>query len=199
MSDSLNPGQSTSNRGNRRTSSAARAAEALKLRLSGLSYDDIAAQLGYRDKSGAWRAVESELTKVKRERASQVVTLDLARLDQLLTAVWNEAIGGNLAAFDRVLKVLERRARYFDLDGRADATADQLRASEELTFVKALVQIAELRDTAQNRLALAALMEAHRVARGLPLTSIPWDDVALRLDSFDDERNADEYPDLDRG
>lgn len=191
MSDSVNPGQSTASPRTRRSDAAARAVQALDLRLSGMDYGEIAARLGYKDKSGAWRAVQGELRKARQDRADEVIALDLARTDRLLHAMWGKAIAGDTAAFDRVVKVLERRARYFGLDGRADATSDQLRAAEELAFAKLLVQVAELRNTTKDRLALASIAGAGLASE--VSESSPWEEVALRLEVFDDEHNAHDY------
>lgn len=156
-----------------------------------MDYGEIAARLGYRDKSGAWRAVQGELRKARQDRADEVIALDLARTDRLLHAMWGKAIAGDTAAFDRVVKVLERRARYFGLDGRADATSDQLRAAEELAFAKLLVQVAELRNTTKDRLALASIAGAGLASE--VSESSPWEEAALRLEVFDDEHNAHDY------
>ena len=185
MSQALNPGQSTRKAKTRRTDAAARAAKALELRLSGLDYAEIAVRLGYREKSGAWRAVEGELRKVRHERASQVVALDLSRLDMLLNTVWDRALGGDLAAFDRVMKVLERRARYFDLDGHAGSTPDQFQAVQELAFADALARLSSLKDEIAGRLTIAAINEMSDMARGLPQRAIPWEDATVRLNAFE--------------
>ena len=189
MSVPINPGKSTSRGRTRRTDAAARGAKALELRLSGMGYDEIATRLGYKDKSGAWRAIQHELAKAKRERAGEVVALDLMRLDALLNAVWNEALAGNLAAFDRVLKVLERRAKYFDLDGQGDSTTDQIRAAQELGYAAALVRLAEIKDTVQAKIASAVLTRITLAVGDSSLAETAWDDVSERLSTFEDGDN----------
>lgn len=186
MSQPGNPGKSTGKAKTRRTDAAGRSAKALELRLSGLDYAEIAVRLGYRDKSGAWRAVEGELSKVRHEHASQVLALDLSRLDALLHTVWDKAIQGDLPALDRALKVLERRARYFDLDGKAGSTADQLRAVQELAFADALAQLAHVKDEIAGRLTIAAINELSDMAHGMPQREIPWEDATIRLEAFND-------------
>jgi hypothetical protein len=130
-----NPGQSTSRRaagqGTRRTDAAARAVEALGMRLAGSTYEQIADTLGYADKSGAWRAVEGELKELRQERARDVLDLELARLDALLAGSWAKALDGDHRAVANVLRIQERRAKYLDLDRPVDATEGM--TSEERT------------------------------------------------------------------
>jgi hypothetical protein len=42
--------------------------------------------------------------------------LEAGRLDQLQLAIWKSALAGHLGAIDRVLRIMERRARLFGLD-----------------------------------------------------------------------------------
>lgn len=120
----------------RRLAAADRQRLALQLRKGGLDYRRIADQLGYDGPSGAFKAVTSALQKTLKEPAEDVRTLELARLDDLLTGLWPEVlprrdpatgdtIPANLAAIDRVVRVMERRAKLLGLDAplRIDVTA----------------------------------------------------------------------------
>jgi len=113
------PGESTGvvKRHTRRTDATARGIEAMQLRLGGLDYQTIADRLGFADKSGAYRAVTRALAEVKRETARESVRLELARLDALLAAVWPLAMMGDLRAMDRVVKIMEWRAKYLGFFG----------------------------------------------------------------------------------
>ena len=51
-----------------------------------------------------------------REDAEDILQLQLQRLDDLMFALWDRAITGDLKAIDRVLKVMERRAKIIGLD-----------------------------------------------------------------------------------
>jgi len=101
--------------------------QALELRRAGVGFDQIAQQLGYEDRSGAYRAVVAGLKKTLQEPADELRELELSRLDQLLLAVWTAA--ANLPkkpneparmpqhlAIDRVLRIMERRAALLGLD-----------------------------------------------------------------------------------
>lgn len=62
----------------------ARVTEAVRLRRLGYEYADIAAKVGYADRSGAWRAVDRAMSRDVKETTSQVRQLELERLDMLL-------------------------------------------------------------------------------------------------------------------
>ncbi len=93
--------------------------KALSLRKAGLGYQAIADALGYKDASGAWRAVKAALKKTLQEPADELRTLELARLDDMLKAIASHVAAGNLTAIDRALKIQERRARLLGLDAPA--------------------------------------------------------------------------------
>lgn len=67
----------------RTTTTAERDAQAASLRNTGLSYKQIAEQLGYADKGNAWRAVQRALTAIVREPAEQLRATEASRLDDL--------------------------------------------------------------------------------------------------------------------
>ena len=58
-----------------------------------------------------------EINAETREVAIDAQAIDLQRLDRLLQAAYPLAITGNLQAIDRVLKILERRARLLGTEG----------------------------------------------------------------------------------
>lgn len=90
--------------------------KALELRKAGVSYESIASVLGYKSASGAHRAVGAALKKTLQEPADDLRNLELERLDKLLSGLWSRASGGNEYAVDRILKIMERRARLLGLD-----------------------------------------------------------------------------------
>jgi hypothetical protein len=45
-----------------------------------------------------------------------LIVLELMRLERLHAAVWPQAIRGDVNAVDRVLRIMERRARLLGLD-----------------------------------------------------------------------------------
>ena len=110
-----------------------RAVEAVKLKTAGYSYDEIAAQLGYASRSGAFGAVKSTVDAWESESVDQMRKQENARLDRLLKAHEPFAIGGdtgdkdpdtgervtldpNAQHADIVLKTIRERARLNGLD-----------------------------------------------------------------------------------
>lgn len=95
---------------------AERRAEALKLRLAGATYEQIAKRLDYSHRGKAHDDVMAALRAVTAEPAKELLTLELQRLDAMLIGLWRQAAQGQPAAVDRVLKIMERRAKYLGLD-----------------------------------------------------------------------------------
>ena len=97
----------------------AKSIEALELRKKGKSYRQIAAEVGYANAGGAYKAVRRELDLIAKqcsEEARQVRDLELQRLDDLYVTA-NEAVeGGSETAIDRCLRIMERRAKLLGLD-----------------------------------------------------------------------------------
>jgi len=90
--------------------------QALELRKAGVSYSDIAKNLGYKSASGAFAAVRSALKKTLREPADELRTLELERLDALWFTYYPMAKRGDRQAMDRCIRIMERRARLLGLD-----------------------------------------------------------------------------------
>jgi len=91
-------------------------AKALALRTAGKTYQEIAVEVGYADRSSAYNAVMDALKAMVREPADQARELELERLDKLTAAVWERAMKGDDFAIDRALKIADRRARLLGLD-----------------------------------------------------------------------------------
>ena len=93
--------------------------QAIELRRAGASFDQIARQLGYANKSVAYNAVSRAL---KRTMASMSLDADayrqltMDRLDAMLLGVWRSATQGDVQAISAVLRIEERRANMLGLD-----------------------------------------------------------------------------------
>lgn len=102
-----------------------RAAQALELHLAGATYDKIAAALGFANRGGAYKAVQAALAARKSiDGRAEVVAVEVARLDAMLTGLWPQARRGDVAAVDRVLKIGERRLALLALP-RSPANAPE--------------------------------------------------------------------------
>lgn len=98
---------------------APRAVMAFELRKAGATYELIAEKLGYASPNSARNAILNRIQryyKANEEEVSEIVGLELARLDQLQLICWQEAKDHNLSAVDRILKIMERRAKLLGLD-----------------------------------------------------------------------------------
>lgn len=95
-----------------------RQTEAVALALSGLSYQEIADQLGYADRSGAWQAVRAALDRQEKPKVAEYRDMENARYDRIQAALWPAAIADppDLKAIDRLLRLFERRAKLNGLD-----------------------------------------------------------------------------------
>ena len=92
-----------------------RAARAVEMRMAGAAYAEIAEELEYADKSGAWRAIDRAL-RCRTDRAHATYTLRrLSVIDDLLEQFERPAFAGNLTAIDRVLAARNERCRLIGL------------------------------------------------------------------------------------
>src|SRR5262245_42781916 len=97
---------------------AERQVKALALRKAGASYRAIGDAPGVSGKT-AFEDVHAGLAALaaeQRAEAQELRALEAARLDDLQTAVWSRARGGDLEAVKTALRILERRARLLGLD-----------------------------------------------------------------------------------
>lgn len=92
--------------------------QALELRRAGLGYESIGTKLGL-GKSQAHRLVIAALAESRAQVAANADDLraeELSRLDAMLTGLWPSARNGAGASVDRVIKIMERRAKLLGLD-----------------------------------------------------------------------------------
>lgn len=104
--------------------------QALELRKSGITYEAIAAQLGYRTAAGAHKAVSTALKRTLQEPADDVRKIELERLDALLEDLWKKK--DRPFVVDRILRVMERRAKLLGLD--APTKTDLTSGGERVVF-----------------------------------------------------------------
>lgn len=125
------------------------AKQALQLRTQRLSYDEIAKRVGYSSRSAAFTAIKRELALIPREAANELRITELEALDMAMRAIRTHVAKGDLWAIDRMLKIMDMRAK---LSGLYEVAPDT--GIEEVTKVLAaflgqaekLVEIDELED-----------------------------------------------------
>lgn len=89
--------------------------QAVALRAAGATYLEVGRALGM-DRSNAHKMVLRALARDHSDAVDDLRRTESERLDRMQRAVWVEATQGNLPAVDRVLRIMERRARLFGLD-----------------------------------------------------------------------------------
>lgn len=97
---------------------AARRQTAFELRKTGLPYREIGLRLGVSEPQ-AYKDVQSVLQKLaalELDKARELRQLDSERLDAALEALWPNIVGGKGWAIDRMISIMDRRARLFGLD-----------------------------------------------------------------------------------
>lgn len=103
----------------------AREQHVLELRRAGLSFERIADEVGIPGgRSDAHKIYRRAMSRTLQEPAAEIRQLEADRLDRLQVAVWTKALSGNLNAVDRVLRLMDRRARLLGLD-HADGIAER--------------------------------------------------------------------------
>lgn len=112
---------------------AERWAKALEYRKAGVAYAVIAERLGYADHTGARYAVEKAIATLVREPAEEVRTLELERLDRMMLGLYEKATKGHEGAVDRVLRIMDRRAKLLGLD---HAPKDDTRQAIHVNIVR---------------------------------------------------------------
>lgn len=108
----------------------ARRAKAMRLRLSGATYEQIAKEAGYQSRSGARSAVVRGLQQIEVEAIQDLRALEAARLDadelvlRTIIADRNVTPARRIQAIDTRLRVTATRARLFGLN-HADGIAER--------------------------------------------------------------------------
>jgi hypothetical protein len=92
-----------------------RRAKALNLRIAGGTYQQIADALGYKNRDGAFRAIDTALRDIPRESAERLKVLELDRLDKMQAILAKQVNEGHLGAVDRWLKIMEHRAKLLGI------------------------------------------------------------------------------------
>lgn len=87
----------------------------LEMRLLGLSWDAIAANVGYASRGAAWNAYQRALTRTLQEPAAEVRQQELERLNRIMSAHIRNAMNGDVAATNTVLRIMDMRAKLLGL------------------------------------------------------------------------------------
>ena len=100
----------------RRLKAVERQKKALELRILGMNFDEIAEELGYASRSGAYHAVMAGLNRVPAPEATDYRKLNLERLNRVRKGYMPKALKGEEKSVRLELSTQEREAKYLDLD-----------------------------------------------------------------------------------
>lgn len=89
---------------------------AINLRRTGMTYSEIAHELGYSDHAGALRAVRRGLQRALQEPADDLRQIEATRLDRAQEKIWAKVEEGDPKAITVLLRIMERRAKLMGLD-----------------------------------------------------------------------------------
>lgn len=95
--------------------------QVLQLRRFGATFEAIAKQLGYANEGGAYKAYQRACLSIIRDDVEDLRQLEIDRLDFALVKIMPKVSEGQLNAIDRMLRIMERRARLLGLDAPVKA------------------------------------------------------------------------------
>ncbi|NYG07772.1 hypothetical protein BJ986_002259 [Phycicoccus badiiscoriae] len=82
-----------------------------------MTYDEIAAELGYANRGTVFRIVRDALIERQDEAVDSLRFLESQRLDALQAALWDKAMSGDVNAARSILGVITARVRLLGLEG----------------------------------------------------------------------------------
>lgn len=130
-------------------------AKALELRRKGYSYDAIGEALGITQQS-AHALVQRTLRAIIREPGEDVIAMERERLDAMHRALADRIEEGDVAAIDRGLAIMQRRARLEGLDKqpegvRVDVNAGVALPTDPVERAATLRAMADVEDARAKR------------------------------------------------
>jgi len=105
-----------------------RQSEALRLREQGYNYEQIAKHMKT-NPSTVYRWVVAAMDRITAEPAKRALELELRRLDQLQTAIYTDALQGDLSSQQMYLRIADQRARLLGLYPKEPQLAMSLNAA----------------------------------------------------------------------
>jgi len=96
----------------------------IELRRAGVTWEKIAAEIGFKNASGAYKMYQRAAERMVRPNLEELRDVELDRLDRMQLGIWNKAKDGELRAIDTVLRIQDRRARLLGLDAPTKIQAE---------------------------------------------------------------------------
>ena len=109
---------------------------AWELRIAGLTQQQIGAKLGLSQSivSRMLARARADATEATHTVAATATTEQVARLDRMLTALWEKVRNGNERAIESALRIEERRAKLLGLDAAVRKEVDITTAGKAVRF-----------------------------------------------------------------
>lgn len=101
---------------NRAIGNAEKRAAVLKDRIAGMSMQELADKYGYKSMSGPSNLINRAVKDIYKGEATEYVELTLDRLEQLLSAVWDPAMEGEIDAHEQARKVVADMRKMLGID-----------------------------------------------------------------------------------
>lgn len=96
-------------------------AQALALKVAGATNEQIVEAGIYANRGTVSRELKKALADITHDVATDVLKLELTRLDVAQMGIWGAVRSGDVFAIDRLIKIMDRRARYLGLDQPQEA------------------------------------------------------------------------------
>lgn len=87
----------------------------VEMRIGGSNYREIGEAIGVTDEAARQMAIRvlQRLEMVANESGEELRRLDTERIDRMIQGLWQKACLGNVQAVDRVIRLMERKARLW--------------------------------------------------------------------------------------
>ena len=103
-----------------RALAAARRVKAVELKTAGLTYAQVAQELGYTSRGTAYNVVTKALREQTAEAVGDLRSFENARLDALQQALWDAAMTGDIQAVNSIVRIVAARVRLNGLQPARD-------------------------------------------------------------------------------
>lgn len=152
--------------------------QALELRKAGASYQAIAEAMGYHDASGARKAVIKAFGEVIQEPVTELRTLQVERLNQMLMTLWPRVQQGEDGAIRTALSVMDKMDRLQgtetapSMDINVNQTGILVIDGNKDDYISQMKKMAGIDGNGQNILAAQGSPQAQQVPLGAQLPQI---------------------------
>lgn len=96
---------------------AERRARAIELHRRGLTYQQVADEMGYANRGTVHRIIKTALEDRVADSVDELRMAEVDRLDALQAALWTRAVRGDGRAVEAVLRIIDARCKVLSLYG----------------------------------------------------------------------------------